>query len=151
MKKLIICVFLALGIAVVALAANLRQGKVNGDNALKGNWQVQGVISSAPITGIGDVEIKKLIPSPLNISSSVLSFANQTCENPVFTDPKANIQADFFDFFNLPTNSAWVKNTTLIKVECANPLAFGPILLKGDTLGFVWYGVFFEATKKQKQ
>lgn len=151
MKKLITFVFLALGLGAVALAASLRQGKANGDATLNGNWQIQKVLSSSPITGIGDAEIKKLIHSSLAISGSALSFANQTCQKPGFTDQKANIQADFFDFFNLPTDSAWVKNTVLIKVKCSNPLVFGPILLKSGKLGFVWYGVFFEATKTQNK
>ncbi|NJM31975.1 MAG: hypothetical protein HC848_02630 [Limnobacter sp.] len=112
-----------------------------------GKYTISRILDSTPISGMSEEAALALPGSVLTVSPELIRFQDMDCTYPELKKPDEAVRS-FFAWYQLNTPEEWkhIRSETL-DISCQNGRSFGPILLAGNTLLFVWYGVLLEAKK----
>lgn len=115
-------------------------------NDIAGHWRIAEVVDVAPIAGVDDQGLTKILGRPLVIGSQSIDFEGAKCGAPLYTQKQENTKA-IFQQYNIGTPTDWPARVQQVSVRCDTSLLVGPYMLRGTDLYFFWRGMLLRATR----
>jgi hypothetical protein len=134
-----------LSIVAILASANSLALEVPRDG-IEGNWTIKEIVDVAPISGLNDNELQALLGGVVTVSSEKIEFGSRICDAPSLKLSHGRQKA-FFREYRIHTPHNWSGTIDRIDIRCAPPHTFGPLLVNGENMLFVWYGALVRASR----
>lgn len=139
----VVLIVLLTGCNAHALTAHMADA---ASKDIAGHWRISEVVDVAPIAGVDDQGLTKILGRPLVVGSQSIDFEGATCGAPLYTQKQESTTA-FFQQYNIATPTNWPARVQQVSVRCDTSLLVGPYILRGTDLYFFWRGMLLRATR----
>jgi hypothetical protein len=134
----------AVVLSICAVSFNVKSAEV--ETNIFGIWKITAILDSADISGLSDLQAKKLVGMPVIIAPDHFEFNGMTCKSPTYQRTVEDTAVHLREKGHVSSVNLHLPNpVTVIDAKCTFIY-----LKRKDRIVVQWDGVYFDAVKQRK-
>ena len=134
----------AVALCMLVASFNVQSAENNSD--IFGLWKITAILDSADISGLSDLQAKRLIGMPVVINPDHLEFNGMTCKSPTYQRTVEDTAVYLREKGHVSSVNLHLPNpVTVIDAKCTFIY-----LKRKNRIVMGWDGVYFDAVKQMK-